>query len=81
LGKFDSSREKEREGGEGGDMMSRSAIESKPRNEHEEVQVRGCGVTGQQRQQGSGQACWCPWQESSVFSCNGVHLAQHRAVP
>jgi hypothetical protein len=45
------------------------------------VQVRGCGVTGQQRQQGSGQACWCPWQESSVFACNGVHLAQHCAVP
>jgi len=42
LAKFDSSREKGGEGGDGGglgDLVGRTAVESKPRNEHEEVQV------------------------------------------
>jgi hypothetical protein len=42
LAKFDSSRDKGGEGGEGGGMSElamRSGLDSKPRNEHEEVQV------------------------------------------
>lgn len=38
LAKFDSSRDKGVEGGDGG-MDMRMAAETKPRNEHEEVQV------------------------------------------
>jgi len=55
LAKFDSSREKGGEGGDGGglgDLVGRTAVESKPRNEHEEVQVRG--VTGGGGKEGGG---------------------------